>query len=273
MALTRRSSSTAHDLWHHDLGMHVDAFLQALRGGLEDGADLHFVDLGIGETETHAAVPQHRIHFRQQVHLLQHRLAPLERRVAAFRLAVLLEALLQLAEALDVVAGQFRVEQLQRVRQLGDRLRSPLQVAQMADLEFELRCGRQELVHRRVEQAHGDRQSRQRGEDALEIRALDRQQLAERGAPLGRRLGEDHLLHDRQAVRIVEHALGAAEPDALRAVAARAGGVAGRIRIGHDLEPRRFVGPRQERGELVEELGFDGRDPARIHVAGRAVDA
>ena len=105
----------------------------------------------------------------------------------------------------------------------------------MADLEFELRCGRQELVHRRIEEAHGDRQPGHRYEYALEVGALDRQQLGERDAALGKRVGEDHLLHDRQALRVVEHALGPAESDAHCAVCAGAGGVTGRVGIGHDL--------------------------------------
>jgi hypothetical protein len=53
-------------------------------------------------------------------------------------------------------------------------------------------------------------------------RWIGRQPASARAA-LDRRFREDHCLHDRQAVRIVEHALGAAEPDSLGAVAAARG--------------------------------------------------
>ena len=97
--------------------------------------------------------------------------------------------------------------------------RDRAQVVQSRDVLLELPLGRQELVDRRIEQPNGHRVRSHRAEDADEIGALYRQQPVERGTALLRGFGHDHVDHDRQAVRRVEHALRAAEPDALRAVA------------------------------------------------------
>jgi hypothetical protein len=60
------------DLRHLDLRLHLDAGLGALGRGLEDGADLHLVDLREGDTQTHAAMAEHRVGLVQGTHLLQH---------------------------------------------------------------------------------------------------------------------------------------------------------------------------------------------------------
>ena len=95
--------------------MGFDALLHALRGRFEDRANLHFVNLGIGDPQSHSAVPQHRIYFREQMDLLQHRLAADQERIVAVGRTVLHEALLQLAETLDIVARQLGIEEPQRV--------------------------------------------------------------------------------------------------------------------------------------------------------------
>ena len=86
----------------------------------------------------------------------------------------------------------------------------------------------QELVQRRVEQAHRDRQAVHRLEDAVEVGFLLRAQLLERGVFVGVVVGEDHALHDREPVA-EEHVLGAAQADALGAELAR---LASRLRGG-----------------------------------------
>ncbi len=145
-------------------------------------------------------------------------------------------------------------------------------MVQVGDLQLELGGGRQELVQRRVHQAHGDRQALHRLEDALEVGTLDRQQAVDGGLALFDGLGEDHLLHDRQAVGGVEHALGAAQADAHGAELARARRVLRRIGVGHHLEAADLVGPLEQRLHVLAEFGLHGRHLASIDVAVAAVD-
>ncbi len=73
--------------------------------------------------------------------------------------------------------------------------------AQLGRLDEQLFERRQELVQRRVEQPNRHRVTGHRCKDAGEIVALERQQPRERGFARLARIGHDHLLHDRQAVR------------------------------------------------------------------------
>src|SRR5260370_15356255 len=85
----------------------------------------------------------------------------------------------------------------------------------------------------------------------------------------------DHRLHDRQPVLLHEHVLRSAEPDALRTVLTRLGGVARIVGVGPDLETPDPVSPAQDRVRLrmlAQRLGVDGRHAAEIDVAGEAVD-
>ena len=75
----------------------------------------------------------------------------------------------------------------------------------------------QELVQRRVEQAHRDGQAVHGLEDGHEVLVLDQAQLLEGVGLLLGRLGQDHAAHHRQAVLAEEHVLGAAQADALGA--------------------------------------------------------
>ena len=88
-------------------------------------------------------------------------------------------------------------------------------------------------------------------EDAVEVVALQRQQLVERLAPIGLVVGEDHLLHDRDAPFAEEHVLGAAQADAARAEGVRELRLIGQVGVGADAEPAELVGPRQQ---LLEPL-------------------
>src|ERR1035441_1341783 len=51
----------AADQRDHDFGDHLHALLGHLHDGFEDGARLHFGDLGIGDAETAAAMAQHGV--------------------------------------------------------------------------------------------------------------------------------------------------------------------------------------------------------------------
>ena len=100
------------------------------------------------------------------------------------------------------------------------------------------------------------------------------------GRPLG--LGprrdvrdEDRATHDLEALALAEHVLGAAQADALRAVAAGHRGLFGLVGVGPDLHPADVVGPGEDLLELrlVLEPGVDGRQGADVEGAGRAVEA
>ena len=100
----------------------------------------------------------------------------------------------------------------------------------------------------------------------------------------GRRLGlgpgggvrdEDRATHDLEALALAEHVLGAAQADALGAVAAGHRGLFGLVGVGPDLHPADLVGPAEDRLELglVLEPRGDRRQRADEDLAGRAVDA
>ena len=56
---------------NHDLGLHLHAFFRDLDGRFEDGARLHFGDLGIGDAETAAAQAEHRVDFVQLLNAIE----------------------------------------------------------------------------------------------------------------------------------------------------------------------------------------------------------
>ena len=72
-------------------------------------------------------------------------------------------------------------------------------------------------MQRRVDQADDDRAGRSSPEQAVEVTALEGQQLVQGAGALFADLGQDHALHDRQAIFLEEHVLGAAEANALGA--------------------------------------------------------
>ncbi len=133
---------------------------------------------------------------------------------------------------------------------------------------------RDELVERRIEKADRHRPAFHGLEDPDEILALVGQDLRERGPALLDGLGHDHLAHRLDALRIEEHVLGAAEPDALGAEHHRLVRVLGPVRVGADAEPARLVGELHEFLVPLVALGF-GRDellPAEVHDALGAVE-
>ena len=165
------------------------------------------------------------------------------------------------------------------------------------DLDELLLEVRQELVERRVDQPDDDRQRIHRLEDALEVALLEDLELGHRGIE-GRdglalvvverlaggelRLGargdagdEDRATHDLEAVALAEHVLGAAQADALCAVAAGLRGLLRLVRVGPDAHPADPVRPAEDLLELrlVLEPRLHRRELAEIQVAGRAVEA
>jgi hypothetical protein len=72
-----------------------------------------------------------------------------------------------------------------------------------------------ELMQRRVDQADDDRVAVHGLEQAGEVGALVGQQLIQGLGALFGGLSQDHALHDRQALLLEEHVLGAAQADTL----------------------------------------------------------
>ena len=108
---------------------------------------------------------------------------------------------------------------------------------------------RQELVQRRIDRPNRDRRSVHLLEHAVEVAALQRQQLVQRRAPILLVVGEDHLLDDGNPALAEEHVLGAAEADAARAEVVGDLRLIGLIGVRADAEPAELVRPRQQ---LVE---------------------
>eukprot|EP00961_Rhodomonas_salina_P160151 2156303-Rhodomonas_salina.2 len=80
----------------------------------------------------------------------------------------------------------------------------------------------QELVERGIKKADGDGEAVHGSEDALEVNALEGEQLRQRLLAPREVVGHDHLPHRTDALfSREEHVLGAHQPDALRAVAPR----------------------------------------------------
>ena len=119
-------------------------------------------------------------------------------------------------------------------------------------------------MDRRVEQADDDREGRHDLEQGLEVLLLQGQQTVERFLALFLGVGNDHVDDDRQARRVIEHALGAGQADADGAVLERPTRIDRGVGVGHDLDPGDLVGPAQERDQLLGELRLDGRDLAQV---------
>ncbi len=222
----------------HDLGLQFLPFSGHFEGRLEDGTRLHDVDLGEEQSQAAAAQAEHGVHFAHGTDLIE-------------QLAFLFE-----------FPGIFS---------------TGLQ-ARYLDQQFFVRG--QELVQGRVDEADDDgvafaRLRIDHGlEDAFEVAALVGEQLIKGCLSLFLALGENHLLHNRQALLLHEHMLGAAEADTLGAEGDRAFGIAGIVGIGPDAEPAVLVGPTEQFLQigLVLVVGFDGLDDAREDFACGTVD-
>ena len=129
-----------------------------------------------------------------------------------------------------------------------------------------------EFVQRRVEQTDRDRMPVHREEQALEVGALDRQQLGQRLAPAGLVVGQDHLAHRQDAFAFKEHVLGATQADAGGAKTAGHLGVLGCVGIGADFQAFVPVGQGHQLAEVAAEFGVAGADLTVVNLAGGAVE-
>ena len=122
---------------------------------------------------------------------------------------------------------------------------------ELGDFDHQIFALRQELVKRRIDRPDGDRRALHRLEHAVEIGALQRQQLEDRLLSIGHVVCKDHALHDRQPILAEEHVLGPAQPDPAGAKRIRELGLIRQIGVGADAQPAGLVGPFQD---LVEPL-------------------
>ena len=163
-------------LRHHDLGIDFDPFIGAQGRSFENRAYLHRIDFRISDTQTHAAMAQHRVDLGQCPDFFQDHFLLVDDILFQMRFLEFVQSAHQLGQSVGILLVELWVEQLERFRQFFQALDGVAQLVQVCDFQFELCGGRQEFVHRRIEQAHGDRQSFHRLEDALEVGTLDRQQ-------------------------------------------------------------------------------------------------
>ena len=132
----------------------------------------------------------------------------------------------------------------------------------------------QELVQRRVEQAHRHGQAVHGREDGLEVLLLDQAQLLEGVGLLLGRLSQDHAAHDGEAVLAQEHVLGAAQSDALGPELAGVGGVVTGVGVGPhgQVALADLVGPREHGVERGRRLGCGERHLTGDHDARAAIE-
>ena len=87
---------------------------------------------------------------------------------------------------------------------------------ELCDVDHQLFALGQELVQRGIDRPNRDRTAPHGLEHAVEVLALEGQQLAQRLPALGFALGENHPLNDGDPPFAEEHVLGAAQSDAAR---------------------------------------------------------
>ena len=127
--------------------------------------------------------------------------------------------------------------------------------------------GRIEKTNRHGEGVHG-------AEDAVEILALEREQIRERRFAIRGVSRHDHASHGSDALaRAEKHVLGSDEADAFGAVVAGGGGVLGSVRVGQHLERARLVHPGHELSEVTADSRRGELGGAADHLARGAVEA
>ncbi|MPL94795.1 hypothetical protein SDC9_40953 [bioreactor metagenome] len=166
--------------------------------------------------------------------------------------------------------AEHRVEFRKRLAAPRDLAQRP--VERLSQLAHPLAVVRQELMQRRVEEPDADRLARHDVEERDEVGALHRQQTLERDAPVVRRVGKDHLPHQRQAILVEEHVLGAGKADALGLEHARGAGILGSVGIRPHADVAHVVGPVQQRAEAVVERRLQHLGDACQHLAIGAVN-
>ena len=129
---------------------------------------------------------------------------------------------------------------------------------ELGDLHHQVFPLRQEFVQRRIQESNGDGKALHFPVEADEILLLQRQQLIEILFTVLAFPGQNHLLHDRNAIFGEEHMLGAAQSDPFRPECPRNPGLIRHVGVSPDLEAAHLVGPFQDRIEQLVLLRFGG---------------
>ena len=171
---------------------------------------------------------------------------------------------IELVQLFDAAQKGLQVPDLGGVRVLGSQLR---------DFNHKLLALREKLVKRRIQGAHDHRIAVHDLEEFDEVSALHGQQLGERSRARLIVFGEDHLAHVRDALRLEEHVLGAAQSDALRAERARRLGIARSLGIRAHTRLAVPVDELHELGKVARgRVGIDRGGLPGEHFARRAVN-
>jgi len=111
------------------------------------------------------------------------------------------------------------------------------------DVDVDIRELAEELVERRIDEPDHDGQAVHGLVHLAEVALLEREELRERGLPALQGVGHDHVLHERQALGLPEHVLGAREAHTLRAQLAGLDALTRRVGVHPHPEPAALVGP------------------------------
>ncbi|SCH11507.1 Uncharacterised protein [uncultured Bacteroides sp.] len=135
-----------------------------------------------------------------------------------------------------------------------------------------LQVVRHELMQRRVEQTHVDRQSVHGLENFLEVGFLIRQQLVEGFLAAFHILGQNHFAHSDNLFVVEEHVFRTAESDTYGTETAGILCVARRVGIGTHFQAGVLVAEFHQFGKVARQLGRLGRDFSGIHITVGSVD-
>ena len=149
------------------------------------------------------------------------------------------------------------------------------QQAQACDLGqlFDLSAlGRQKLVQRRVEQAHGHRLAFEHQQQAQELGLHQRFELLQHRFPGLNRFGEDHLLHAAQPLSVEEHVLRPAKADAFGTKVQGGFDLGHGFCVGQDFQAADRVTPGHDLIKGFGQVRLLRLHPARQNAARGAVD-
>mmetsp|Transcript_6007 Transcript_6007/g.8263 ORF Transcript_6007/g.8263 Transcript_6007/m.8263 type:complete len:346 (+) Transcript_6007:496-1533(+) len=131
---------------------------------------------------------------------------------------------------------------------------------------------RQELVQGGVQQPDHDGEPVHRPEDALEVAALEGEQLGEGPLAAGLVEGEDHLAHGPDALLLEEHVLRARQPDALRTKLSCKRGVLRGVGIGQDAQGAELVSKLEQGADTAADFWPHHRELSYVNFASGAVE-
>ena len=124
------------------------------------------------------------------------------------------------------------------------------------------------LVQRRIQQAHGYRQSLHGFENAFKITPLDREQLVKSLTASGFIIGQNHFAHGLDPVAFKEHVLSTAESNTHSSEGTGNAGIMRGVGIGPDLHPGIFICQGHQFTKVTAHFRGDGLDLAIIYFAG-----